>query len=151
MTTPSRRLVSITQETSLLPATREDTLVFLYANILKNPREKPLFLHREVVGHLLRIPFALLLLGRYVVSHLLLFCFRGHTLKFYSNGQPNRSKRSAPAGFRYFTEFRSHEGEFDYLKSLEIEEKINQIKWCRRSTDALMMLTTNGNFLGSQI
>jgi len=55
----------------------------------------------------------------------------------------NRSKRSAPAGYRYFTEFRSHEGEFDYLKSLEIEEKINQIKWCRRSTDALMMLTTN--------
>ena len=60
-----------------------------------------------------------------------------------SNDQ-QRNKRSAPAGFRHFTEFRSHEGEFDYLKSLEIEEKINQIKWCRRSTDALLMLTTNG-------
>ena len=68
-------------------------------------------------------------------------------LKFYPNDEQSRSKRSAPAGYRYFTEFRSHEGEFDYLKSLEIEEKINQIKWCRRSTDALMMLTTNGKCL----
>lgn len=28
---------------------------------------------------------------------------------------------------RYMTEFQSHEPEFDYLKSLEIEEKINQV------------------------
>ena len=33
---------------------------------------------------------------------------------------------------RFFTEFQSHEPEFDYLKSLEIEEKINQIKWLKR-------------------
>ncbi|MQL72362.1 hypothetical protein Taro_004705 [Colocasia esculenta] len=30
--------------------------------------------------------------------------------------------------FRYKTEFQSHEPEFDYLKSLEIEEKINKIR-----------------------
>lgn len=29
--------------------------------------------------------------------------------------------------YRYLTEFQSHEPEFDYLKSLEIEEKINQV------------------------
>lgn len=30
--------------------------------------------------------------------------------------------------YRYTTEFQSHEPEFDYLKSLEIEEKINQVR-----------------------
>lgn len=29
----------------------------------------------------------------------------------------------------YLTEFQSHEPEFDYLKSMEIEEKINAVKW----------------------
>ena len=30
--------------------------------------------------------------------------------------------------YRYLTEFQSHEPEFDYLKSLEIEEKVNKMK-----------------------
>ncbi|GBF92816.1 hypothetical protein Rsub_05435 [Raphidocelis subcapitata] len=33
--------------------------------------------------------------------------------------------------YRYLTEFQSHEPEFDYLKSLEIEEKINKVRWVR--------------------
>jgi serine/threonine-protein phosphatase 2A regulatory subunit B len=45
--------------------------------------------------------------------------------------------------FRYKTEFQSHEPEFDYLKSLEIEEKINQIKWCQAANSALFLLSTN--------
>ncbi|KAG8077263.1 hypothetical protein GUJ93_ZPchr0007g5128 [Zizania palustris] len=45
--------------------------------------------------------------------------------------------------FRYKTEFQSHEPEFDYLKSLEIEEKINKIKWCQASNGALVLLSTN--------
>jgi serine/threonine-protein phosphatase 2A regulatory subunit B len=45
--------------------------------------------------------------------------------------------------YRFFCEFQSHEPEFDYLKSLEIEEKINQIKWLRRSRDGMRLLTTN--------
>ncbi|THU45296.1 hypothetical protein C4D60_Mb02t16340 [Musa balbisiana] len=45
--------------------------------------------------------------------------------------------------FRYKTEFQSHEPEFDYLKSLEIEEKINKIKWCQTSNGALFLLSTN--------
>ena len=57
---------------------------------------------------------------------------------------PAKAKAKAPAGFAFYHSFRSHEGEFDYLKSLEIEEKINQITWCKPSTDALLMLTTNG-------
>lgn len=38
----------------------------------------------------------------------------------------------------------SHEPEFDYLKSLEIEEKINRIKWCKRQNSAHFLLSTNG-------
>ena len=43
------------------------------------------------------------------------------------------------------TEFQSHEPEFDYLKSLEIEEKINKIKWCHNgSSNNHFLLTSNG-------
>ncbi|PPD85071.1 hypothetical protein GOBAR_DD17990 [Gossypium barbadense] len=45
--------------------------------------------------------------------------------------------------FRYKTEFQGHEPEFDYLKSLEIEEKINKIRWCQSSNGALFLLSTN--------
>ncbi|XP_034700133.1 serine/threonine protein phosphatase 2A 55 kDa regulatory subunit B beta isoform-like isoform X2 [Vitis riparia] len=45
--------------------------------------------------------------------------------------------------FRYKTEFQSHEPEFDYLKSLEIEEKINKIRWCQTANNALFLLSTN--------
>ncbi|RZC55669.1 hypothetical protein C5167_014522 [Papaver somniferum] len=45
--------------------------------------------------------------------------------------------------FRYKTEFQSHEPEFDYLKSLEIEEKINKVRWCQTSNGALFLLSTN--------
>nr|KAJ0225381.1 hypothetical protein LSAT_V11C100015230 [Lactuca sativa] len=45
--------------------------------------------------------------------------------------------------FRYKTEFQSHEPEFDYLKSLEIEEKINKIRWCQTSNGALFLLSSN--------
>ncbi|KAJ6932430.1 serine/threonine protein phosphatase 2A 55 kDa regulatory subunit B beta isoform-like isoform X2 [Populus alba x Populus x berolinensis] len=45
--------------------------------------------------------------------------------------------------FRYKTEFQSHEPEFDYLKSLEIEEKINKIRWCQTTNGALFLLSTN--------
>ena len=41
-------------------------------------------------------------------------------------GSPSVQRLSA-FEYRYLTEFQSHEPEFDYLKSLEIEEKINQV------------------------
>jgi hypothetical protein len=46
--------------------------------------------------------------------------------------------------YKFYTEFQSHEPEFDYLKSLEIEEKINKIRWCRRQNSAHFLLSTNG-------
>lgn len=45
--------------------------------------------------------------------------------------------------YRYLTEFQSHEPEFDYLKSLEIEEKINKVRWCRSSNSTRLLLSTN--------
>ncbi|DBA02452.1 TPA: hypothetical protein N0F65_008666 [Lagenidium giganteum] len=52
----------------------------------------------------------------------------------------NASKQSQ---YSVHAEFQSHNAEFDYLKSLEIEEKINQIKWCRPSNNAQYLLSTN--------
>ncbi|KCV72208.1 protein phosphatase PP2A regulatory subunit B [Fonticula alba] len=45
--------------------------------------------------------------------------------------------------YRFWTEFQSHDPEFDYLKSIEIEEKINKIRWCKRSNSAHFLLSTN--------
>ncbi|KAJ7540497.1 hypothetical protein O6H91_10G018400 [Diphasiastrum complanatum] len=45
--------------------------------------------------------------------------------------------------YRYSTEFQSHEPEFDYLKSLEIEEKINKIRWCHTVNGSHFLLSTN--------
>lgn len=54
----------------------------------------------------------------------------------------NQSKKNA-CEYKFYTEFQSHEPEFDYLKSLEIEEKINRIRWCGGG-GALFLLSTNG-------
>lgn len=55
------------------------------------------------------------------------------------------SKKSVPRKGEYnvYSTFQSHEPEFDYLKSLEIEEKINKIRWLRRKNAAHYLLTTN--------
>jgi serine/threonine-protein phosphatase 2A regulatory subunit B len=55
------------------------------------------------------------------------------------------SKQSTPRRGEYsvYTTFQSHEPEFDYLKSLEIEEKINKIRWLKRRNPAQFLLSTN--------
>lgn len=55
----------------------------------------------------------------------------------------NQSKKQTSCEYKFFTEFQSHDAEFDYLKSLEIEEKINKIKWLRSSNNSLYLLSTN--------
>ncbi len=54
----------------------------------------------------------------------------------------NSNKKNS-CEYRFHTEFQSHDAEFDYLKSLEIEEKINKIKWCKRTNQAHFLLSTN--------
>lgn len=45
--------------------------------------------------------------------------------------------------YNVYSTFQSHEAEFDYLKSLEIEEKINKIRWLKRRNQAHFLLSTN--------
>ncbi|CAJ0564909.1 unnamed protein product, partial [Mesorhabditis spiculigera] len=54
----------------------------------------------------------------------------------YVNGRRSRE-------YNVYSTFQSHEPEFDYLKSLEIEEKINQIKWLKKKNAANFILSTN--------
>ncbi|KAK6596920.1 protein phosphatase pp2a regulatory subunit b [Botrytis cinerea] len=54
-----------------------------------------------------------------------------------------RNETKKTCEYKFHTEFQSHEPEFDYLKSLEIEEKINKIKWCKRQNASHYLLSTN--------
>ncbi|XP_048486606.1 serine/threonine-protein phosphatase 2A 55 kDa regulatory subunit B alpha isoform isoform X2 [Plutella xylostella] len=55
------------------------------------------------------------------------------------------SKQCVPKKGEYnvYSTFQSHEPEFDYLKSLEIEEKINKIRWLKRKNQSHFLLSTN--------
>jgi len=54
-----------------------------------------------------------------------------------------KSPKKKNLDYKFYAEFQSHEPEFDYLKSLEIEEKINKIKWCKKQNNAHFLLSTN--------
>ena len=62
--------------------------------------------------------------------------------------EANNKKEGVPE-YKFKAEFQSHEPEFDYLKSLEIEEKINQIKWMKSTSNAHLLMTTNGKILST--
>jgi len=70
----------------------------------------------------------------------------GRIVVFEREEKSSRSENNTPkrnADYKFYTEFQSHEPEFDYLKSLEIEEKINKIKWVKRQNNAHFLLSTN--------
>jgi WD40 repeat protein len=48
-----------------------------------------------------------------------------------------------PLEYKFYTEFQSHDPEFDCLKSVEIEPKINVIEWWRHTASNMMLLTSN--------
>lgn len=54
-----------------------------------------------------------------------------------------QQSKTNPGEFKFYLEFQSHEPEFDYLKSLEIEEKINKIKWLPPQKNGNFLLSTN--------
>lgn len=58
---------------------------------------------------------------------------------------PNADAASPPRDveYRFYCEFQSHEPEFDYLKSLEIEDRINKIRWRQGRAGPLFLLSTN--------
>eukprot|EP00753_Platysulcus_tardus_P014186 PLAT4179.1.p1 GENE.PLAT4179.1~~PLAT4179.1.p1 ORF type:complete len:432 (+),score=156.03 PLAT4179.1:284-1579(+) len=55
-----------------------------------------------------------------------------------------RKESDVSSQYRHYTTFQSHDPEFDYLKSLEIEEKINKVVFLRSSgSSRQLLLSTN--------
>ena len=76
--------------------------------------------------------------------------FEGHTARGTSSAASASLPRPAPPPafleYKFYTEFQSHDREFDSLKSLDIEEKINMIAWCgsgARHSTGMFLLATN--------
>ncbi|KAK4908565.1 protein phosphatase 2A regulatory subunit cdc55, partial [Elasticomyces elasticus] len=66
---------------------------------------------------------------------------KGGRVVLFERNESSLQKKTCE--YKFHTEFQSHEPEFDYLKSLEIEEKINKIKWCKRQNASHYLLSTN--------
>lgn len=67
------------------------------------------------------------------------------TVLFLLHFPPQSKNRPHLRGeYNVYSTFQSHEPEFDYLKSLEIEEKINKIRWLPQQNAAHFLLSTNG-------
>ncbi|CAG11173.1 unnamed protein product, partial [Tetraodon nigroviridis] len=61
-----------------------------------------------------------------------------------SKGEPEELGETVDSGeYNVYSTFQSHEPDFDYLKSLEIEEKINKIRWLPQQNAAHFLLSTN--------
>jgi serine/threonine-protein phosphatase 2A regulatory subunit B len=64
-------------------------------------------------------------------------------LIIFDQPEPSGKNSATYIEYQYLTELQSHIKEFDYLKSSEIEERINQIQWLRPQGNNLYILTTN--------
>jgi serine/threonine-protein phosphatase 2A regulatory subunit B len=58
--------------------------------------------------------------------------------------QPPRVLRNRQKIYQFHCHFQSHEVKFDKLKSVEIEERINMMKFCKKRSNANLLLSTNG-------
>lgn len=61
-----------------------------------------------------------------------------------SQPSPKRSSKFPVRSWSPYFQFQSHEAEFDYLKSLEIEERIGHIKFCPSVHNQVLLLSSNG-------
>jgi len=63
----------------------------------------------------------------------------------YYCGQVVVFRRGSGDSFQFYTQFESHESEFDCLTSLEIEEKISTVKWARNlyRNNSRLLFTSN--------
>lgn len=70
---------------------------------------------------------------------------------FQSKSEPEEVGETVDSGeYNVYSTFQSHEPDFDYLKSLEIEEKINKIRWLPQQNAARFLLSTNGEIPDTQ-
>ncbi|XP_057212529.1 serine/threonine-protein phosphatase 2A 55 kDa regulatory subunit B alpha isoform [Triplophysa rosa] len=68
---------------------------------------------------------------------------RGGRIVIFQQEQESKNIPQCRAEYNVYSTFQSHEPEFDYLKSLEIEEKINKIRWLPQKNAAHFLLSTN--------
>ncbi|KAJ8281514.1 hypothetical protein COCON_G00040330 [Conger conger] len=68
---------------------------------------------------------------------------KGGRVVVFQREQESKSQPHRRGEYNVYSTFQSHEPEFDYLKSLEIEEKINKIRWLPQQNAAYFLLSTN--------
>ncbi|XP_077880165.1 serine/threonine-protein phosphatase 2A 55 kDa regulatory subunit B delta isoform isoform X4 [Ictidomys tridecemlineatus] len=68
---------------------------------------------------------------------------KGGRVVIFQREQENKIRPHSRGEYNVYSTFQSHEPEFDYLKSLEIEEKINKIRWLPQQNAAHFLLSTN--------
>ncbi|XP_002126871.3 serine/threonine-protein phosphatase 2A 55 kDa regulatory subunit B delta isoform isoform X1 [Ciona intestinalis] len=68
---------------------------------------------------------------------------KGGRVVIFQREPSNKATGSRSSEYNVYSTFQSHEPEFDYLKSLEIEEKINKIRWLSQRNQAHFLLSTN--------
>eukprot|EP00892_Ulva_mutabilis_P000993 jgi/Ulvmu1/10895/UM007_0072.1 len=56
---------------------------------------------------------------------------------------PEDGRWMLPMEFHYLTEFQAHQSDFDFLKSVEIPERINSISWLQNCGSTHMLLSAN--------
>ncbi|XP_017163224.1 serine/threonine-protein phosphatase 2A 55 kDa regulatory subunit B alpha isoform-like [Poecilia reticulata] len=68
---------------------------------------------------------------------------KGGRVVIFQQEVENKNLPQFRSEYNVYSTFQSHEPEFDYLKSLEIEEKINKIRWLPQKNAAQFLLSTN--------
>ncbi|TSY55763.1 Serine/threonine-protein phosphatase 2A 55 kDa regulatory subunit B beta isoform [Bagarius yarrelli] len=73
---------------------------------------------------------------------------KGGRVVVFQREQESKNQPQRRGEYNVYSTFQSHEPEFDYLKSLEIEEKINKIRWLPQQNAAYFLLSTNDSVSG---
>ncbi|TDH13288.1 hypothetical protein EPR50_G00056540 [Perca flavescens] len=68
---------------------------------------------------------------------------KGGRVVIFQQEPESKNQPQCRGEYNVYSTFQSHEPEFDYLKSLEIEEKINKIRWLPQKNAAQFLLSTN--------
>ncbi|KAJ6222874.1 hypothetical protein RDWZM_001419 [Blomia tropicalis] len=68
---------------------------------------------------------------------------KGGRIVIFQRDQSIDNNKQQSVDYNFYNTFQSHEAEFDYLKSLEIEEKINKIRWLKKKNSSNFLLSTN--------
>ncbi|KAG7458450.1 hypothetical protein MATL_G00220320 [Megalops atlanticus] len=68
---------------------------------------------------------------------------KGGRVVIFQREAASKAESCCHGEYNVYSTFQSHEPDFDYLKSLEIEEKINKIRWIPQLNAAHCLLSTN--------